>query len=181
MPTIVALARKTLPTATRDRVAAAMQRKSAAEAQADLQSLTRKVQAIVNQTPPAVPQPPKGPEIYSYDYHPGATKPDFNNANLLPTRELWKGDFVHMNSAPDVYYHSADCEFNPQTKYFFTSRNVPKKRLTNAEYQELTRLYRLMGRDEQRLAAGPPPPADVDRTLKDVAELSAQLAALPAK
>ena len=45
-----------------------------------------------------------------------------------------------------------DLEFNPMTKYFYTDRSLPKKKLTEAEMLEINRLYRIIGRDEQHLA-----------------------------
>jgi hypothetical protein len=49
------------------------------------------------------------------------------------------------------------------TKYFYTDRSLPKKRLGAAEMTEINRLYRIIGAREQdiaRLHAGqaPPPP-----------------------
>jgi hypothetical protein len=38
------------------------------------------------------------------------------------------------------------------TKYFYTDRSVPKKRLTEAEMLEINRLYRIIGHDEEQLA-----------------------------
>jgi len=37
------------------------------------------------------------------------------------------------------------------TKYFFTDRLVPKKRLTEAEMLEINRLYRIIGHGERQL------------------------------
>jgi hypothetical protein len=49
-------------------------------------------------------------------------------------------------------------EFNAMTKYFYTDRSTPKKRLGQAEMAEVNRLYRIIGAREQdlaRLHAGP--------------------------
>lgn len=56
-----------------------------------------------------------------------------------------------MTGAPGVYYRGVDCEFNSQTKWFYTSRVLPKKRLTDAEIQEVIRLYRFLGRCQREL------------------------------
>ena len=80
-----------------------------------------------------------------------------------------------MDEAPGVFYQSGDCEFNPQLKCFYTSRNVPKKRLTNAEYQELTRLLRQLGQQEQAVAKAAPPAGVAERITADLAALKAQL------
>ena len=37
------------------------------------------------------------------------------------------------------------------TKYFYTDRSVPKKKLTETEMLEINRLYRIIGRCEQQL------------------------------
>ena len=50
-----------------------------------------------------------------------------------------------------MFYHGPDCEFNSQTKFFYTNRELPKKRLTEAEYQELVRLYRFLGKCQRDL------------------------------
>ena len=38
------------------------------------------------------------------------------------------------------------------TKYFYTDRSVPKKKLTEEEMLEINRLYRIIGQDQDRLA-----------------------------
>jgi hypothetical protein len=173
-PRMVTLARRTLPNATPDKLSALIQRQTDA-ARAETETVTRQIQAIVNQTPPSVPKPPGGPEIYGYDFHPGATKPNFNTADLLSTRELWKGDYVYIQHVPGVYYRSADCEFNAQTKYFITNRDVPKKKLTDAEYRQLTALYRALGRDETIIASQAQRLADVGRASGELLALNTQL------
>ena len=174
-PQILALARPTLQQTTPDKVLAALQAKSVETARAEFDKTTRQVQGIVNQVPQIVPKLPARAESYHYGYHPGAAKPDFNTENLLATRELWKGEYVNMDEAPGVFYRSADCEFNPQTKYFYTSRNVPKKRLSDTEYKELTRLYHLLGQQEKAIASVTPPTRDAERVSSDLAALKAQL------
>ena len=174
-PAIAALARTTLAQATGDKVAAGLKDKAAKTARADFDKTTHQIQGIVNQVPPVVASVPAGAETYHYGYHPGASKPDFNTENLQGTRELWKGQYVNMDEAPGVFYRSADCEFNPQTKYFYTSRNVPKKRLSDGEYKELTRLYHLLGQQEKALADAAPPAGQAERVAADLATLKAQL------
>ena len=48
---------------------------------------------------------------------------------------------------------ASELEFNSMTKYFYVDRTAPKKRLSDAEMLEINRLYRIIGRDEQSLAA----------------------------
>ena len=155
-PQIAATARTTLANATPEKLAAAIQAQGAA-AHSEEESTMSKVRLIVNQTPPRVPTPPRGAETYHYGFHPGALTPDYAHADLVSTRELWKGEYVYMDTVPNVFYRSADCEFNPQTKFFFTSRDVPKKKLTDAEIAEVVRLY--PGHRGGRADAGRPAPA----------------------
>ncbi len=174
-PGIVALARPVLAGAAPDKVLTGLQGKAAAAARGEFDKTTRKVQAIVNQTPPIVPKPADDAEVYHYSYHPGANAPDYDAENLLATREIWKGEYAYIEGVPNVYYRSAECEFNPQTKYFYTSRTVPKKKLSDAEYGELTRLFHLLGQQQKAMANVPPPTADAERVFADLAALKAQL------
>ena len=175
-PQIAATARGTLANATPDRLAAAIQAQGTA-ARRELEAAMGRVRGIVNQTPPTVPRPPLGAESYHYGFHPGALTPDFAHADLYSTRELWKGDYVNMDTAPGVFYRSADCEFNPQTKFFYTNRDVPKKKLTDAEIAEVVRLYRAIAADQLVLAALPQRLHDAQGASADLLALNKQLAA----
>ncbi len=175
-PQIVALARPVLQQATPDRVLTGLQGKAASAARGEFDKTTKKVQGIVNQVPTIVSKPPAGAEVYHYAFHPGAEPPNYDAENLASTRELWKGEYAYIEGVPDVYYRSADCEFNPQTKFFYTSRAVPKKKLTDAEYAELTRLYHQLGQQQKAIASiSPPSTADAERVSADLATLKAQL------
>jgi len=44
-----------------------------------------------------------------------------------------------------------ELEFNSMTKYFYTDRTLPKKRLSDAEMNEINDLYRAIGRDGHAL------------------------------
>ena len=174
-PGIVACARATLQQATPDKVAAALQSKAGGAARAEFDKTTRQIQGIVNQAPQIVVPPPGSTEVYKYGFHPGANKPDYNAENLIGTREIWKGDYAYLDGAPGVFYRSADCEFNPQTKYFYLSRTVAKKRLSDAEYKELTRLYHLLGQQEKAMADAPTPAKEAEQVSDDLAKLKEQL------
>ena len=50
-----------------------------------------------------------------------------------------------------VTYPGRYLEFNAMTKYFYTDRTVPKKRLTRAEMEEINRRYRVIVRCESDL------------------------------
>ncbi|HMD53952.1 MAG TPA: hypothetical protein VKJ65_05330, partial [Phycisphaerae bacterium] len=52
---------------------------------------------------------------------------------------------------PGVVFLGNELEFNSRTKYFYTDRLVPKKRLTEAEMLEINQLYRVIGHCEQQL------------------------------
>ncbi len=174
-PQIVALARTTLQQATPDKVLAGFQNKATGAVRAEFDKTTRQVQAIVNQAPPVVAPPTGHKEVYHYAYHPGANKPDYNADNLIATREIWKGDYAYLEDVPGVFYRSADCEFNPQTKFFYLSRTVAKKKLSDAEYQELTRLYHLLGQQEKAMTDAPAATKDAERVSGDLAALKTQL------
>ena len=87
-------------------------------------------------------------------FHEGATKPDFNNVDVRRTRETsYDGkEYVTSDLNPGVVFHGDELEFNSMTKYFYTDRTVPKKKLTEAEMLEINRLYRIIGRCEQELS-----------------------------
>jgi hypothetical protein len=91
-------------------------------------------------------------------FHPGASVPDYANADISKTQEFpySKYEYVASNLHPDVAFLASDLEFNSMTKYFYTDRSVPKKRLTRSEMAEVNRLYRVIARcraDLRRLEA----------------------------
>jgi hypothetical protein len=90
-------------------------------------------------------------------FHPGADKPDFNTVDVRATQELPYDQFEYVTSDlnPGVVFPGHELEFNPMTKYFYTDRTVPKKKLTGAEMLEINRLYRIIGHDEEQLARQP--------------------------
>ena len=94
---------------------------------------------------------PPPAESWNYGFHPGATKPDFDKTDIVSGRQPYDVAYIQMEGNPNVFYRGADCEFNSQTKFFYTHRELPKKRLTDAEYQELVRLYRFLGKCQRDL------------------------------
>jgi hypothetical protein len=86
-------------------------------------------------------------------FHPGAMRPDFNNADVRATQKLDYIDAQYVSSDlnPGVCFLGAELEFNPMTKFFYTDRSVPKKRLTEDEMIEVNRLYRIIGQCEEKL------------------------------
>ena len=117
---------------------------------ADLDAAVARIRAIVNQVPPVVTKP-KDAESWHSGFHPGATKPDFDHTDIVSGREAYPGPYMSMDGVPGVFYLSAQCEFNSQTKFFYTNRQLPKKKLSDAEYQELVRLYRFVGKCQRDL------------------------------
>ena len=45
-------------------------------------------------------------------------------------------------------FRGSDLEFNPMTKYFYTDRSLPKKKLQEYEMLEINRFYRIIGQFE---------------------------------
>ena len=117
---------------------------------AEMDAAVARIRAIVNQVPPAVAKPPNETG-WIEGFHPGATKPDFDNTDIISGRQPYTVAYIQMDGAPDVFYRGADCEFNSQTKFFYTHRELPKKKLSDAEYQELVRLYRFVGKCQRDL------------------------------
>lgn len=81
-------------------------------------------------------------------FHPGANTPDFNNVDIRASQDLSfaSREYVTSDVTPGVVFLGKDLEFNPNTKLFYTNRNLPKHRLTDAQMQEINRLYRIIGR-----------------------------------
>jgi hypothetical protein len=128
------------------------------------------VKQIVNQPVEALTRP-AGADVAAFGpgwFHPGAMTPNFANPSfdVRRTQELPYARFTYVTSdiSPNVMYRGADLEFNAMTKYFYTDRSVPKKRLSEAEMLEINDLYHVIGRTERQLARlhGPAaaPPAD---------------------
>lgn len=86
-------------------------------------------------------------------FHDGAIKPDFNNVDVRATQEFpyASHEYVTSNLNPGVAFVGAELEFNSMTKFFYTDRSMPKKKLTEAEMLEINRLYRIIGQCEQQL------------------------------
>lgn len=110
-------------------------------------------------------------------FHEGASRPDFNTVDVRQTQELSyaKNKFVTSDLNPGIVFLGQDLEFNAMTKYFYTNRTLPKKKLTEAEMLEINRLYRIIGRCETDIAKLKMPPvtesaqaANPDATTEEV-------------
>lgn len=86
-------------------------------------------------------------------FHPGATIPDFDTVDVRQSQEFPYSDYDYVTSDlnPGVVFIGRQLEFNAMTKYFYTDRTVPKKRLTEAEMLEVNRLYRVIGHCEDEI------------------------------
>ncbi len=108
------------------------------------------VKSIVNQ--PVLTMPvAEGMNVTHWSdtwFHPGATVPNYEKADITKTQELPYSHYEYVTSKlhPDVAYLGSDLEFNSLTKYFYTDLTVPKKRLTQSEMAKINRLYRIIAR-----------------------------------
>jgi hypothetical protein len=86
-------------------------------------------------------------------FHPGATTPDFDNVDIRKTQEMPYDPYAYVSSAlnPGLAWVGSELEFNSMTKFFYTDRSVPKKKLTEREMLEVNRLYRIIGRCEDQI------------------------------
>jgi len=104
-----------------------------------------RVKEIVNQPVMAIPETRDMEHVGSgHDwFHPGAIKPDFDTVDVRKTQDTSnydKYDYVTSDLNRGVVFPAKAIEFNSMTKYFYTDRSVPKKKLTDAEMLEINRL-----------------------------------------
>jgi hypothetical protein len=134
---------------------------------AERETAIHQVEKIVNQTVPAY-RVTDGMRYSVYKpgwFHEGAIKPDFNNVDVRTTRETSnyeQNEYVTSDLNPGLVWRGRDLEFNPMTKYFYTNRTFPKKKLTEAEMVEINRLYRIIGKCENQLYPAPKTAANTD-------------------
>lgn len=122
---------------------------------AELDAAADKAKAIINQPVAAYRRTP-GMDVGIYSpgwFHEGATKPNFKNVDVRQSQELiyTKHQYVTSDLNPGLVFLGRDLEFNGMTKYFYTNRSLPKKRLTEAQMLEVNRLYRIIGECEQKI------------------------------
>jgi hypothetical protein len=124
--------------------------------QATLNDAMARVRFIINQPVPQFPMTPEMDVAYYPDgwFHPGAIRPDFNTVDVRTTQDTHYAEHRYATSAlnPGVCFPGDELEFNSMTKYFYTDRSLPKKKLTGAEMIEINRLYRIIGTCEEKLA-----------------------------
>ena len=129
---------------------------------ADMNGAIEKVKVIVNQRVGALKRAPGMQVSVSSPgwFHDGATKPDFSAVDVRTTQETPYANkpYVTSDLNPGYVFIGSQLEFNSMTKYFYTDRSVPKKKLTEAEMLEINRLYRIIGECEKKLFRLQPPP-----------------------
>jgi hypothetical protein len=123
---------------------------------AEMEQAIHQVEKIVNQPVTAYRRTP-GMDVGRFQggwFHPGAITPNFDTVDVRQTQdtsEYRKSEWVTSDLNPGIVWRGTDVEFNSMTKYFYTNRNVPKKKLTDAEMQEINRLYRIIGHCQHEL------------------------------
>jgi hypothetical protein len=120
----------------------------------DAAAARQRVIDIVNQPVTHLPRTAEAGIFSPGWFHDGAIKPDFNNVDVRATQEFTydSSSYVTSDLNPSEMFVGRDLEFNAMTKYFYTDRTLPKKRLSEAEMLEINRLYRIIGRDEHAVA-----------------------------
>jgi len=127
-----------------------------ADAKVLMDAAIARVKDIVNQPVMSVPETRDMESVGSgHDwFHPGAIKPNFDTVDVRKTQDTSNYDkynYVTSELNPGVVFPAKTIEFNSMTKYFYTDRSLPKKKLTEAEMLEINRLYRIIGQCEKRL------------------------------
>jgi len=122
----------------------------------ELNNAVLRVEQIVNQPVTQLTQTPEM-SVSTYSpgwFHPGAERPDFKTVDIRATQDLnyAKNQYVTSDLNPGAVFLGKELEFNSKTKYFYTDRSLPKKKLTEAEMLEINRLYRVIAHDEDELA-----------------------------
>jgi hypothetical protein len=128
----------------------------------EMDAAIHQVERIVNQPVTAYRQiPDMHVSVFKEGwFHPGAAKPNFDTVDIRQSQETpyAKYQYVSSDLNPGIAFVGPQLEFNSMTKYFYTNRTLPKKKLTQAEMEEINRLYRIIGRCEHQLALPEPPP-----------------------
>ena len=115
-----------------------------------------RVQAIVNQPVTRLARTPDmNVKVYAPGwFHADAQRPNFNSVDVRVTQQAsYDGDgYVTSDLNPGLVFVGRELEFNSMTKYFYTDRTVPKRKLTGPEMLEINRLYRIIGQGEEQLS-----------------------------
>ena len=157
LPMLVLCTFQTIAASTEDEIAALKAQRNDA---------IFKVQDIVNQPITHLKRTPDMVDVGDYQdgwFHPGAITPDFDTVDVRATQQLSdysERKYVTSPANPGEVFLGSELEFNPMTKYFYTDRSLPKKKLTEAEMLEINQQYRIIGHCNARLLAlaDPDPP-----------------------
>jgi hypothetical protein len=125
---------------------------SVADAMRRIDKAVARVRDLVNrpvESAPITPELRQMAGVFREGWFPqGAQLPAFSGADIrksqdlsLYTREEWCTSSLTL----DRVFKESQCEFNPQTKFFYMDYSLPKKRLTDEEMQEVNRLYHQIG------------------------------------
>jgi hypothetical protein len=154
---------------------------------AEMNDAVEQVKRIVNEPVPALARTPDARvSVFRPGwFHEGATRPNFLSVDVRATQQFPYDKFEYVTSEqnPGLMFRGRDLEFNGMTKYFYTDRSTPKKRLDPPEMAEINRLYRVIGSCEQELARlrGEPDPAGNGSPVRRPAVAVAPLAPPPAE
>src|SRR5215469_16747066 len=139
--------------------------------QLQLTNAWHQVEAIVNQPVRAYRRDPGYHVSVSTPgwFHPGASTPDFNRVDIRKSQELiYTSPWVSSDVTPNMMFRGSDLEFNANTKLFYTNRDLPKKKLTEAEMLQINSLYRTIGQCQSEIdRLQNPPEAATDTTAAD--------------
>jgi hypothetical protein len=129
--------------------------------QQQLTNAWHQVETIVNQPVPAFRREP-GYDVSIYSpgwFHPGAIIPAFNTVDVRKSQELpYTSPWVSSDLTPNVMFQGRDLEFNSMTKLFYTNRSLPKKKLNEAEMEQINSLYRTIGHSQSEIQRLQNPP-----------------------
>jgi hypothetical protein len=113
-----------------------------------LDAVLAEVRRIVNQPATAYPMTDDlRAKVTVYPagwFQPGADVPGFATVDIQATQILTyaQDEWVTSNLTPGVAFRGEDLEFNSMTKFFYTDRSLPKRKLTQAEMRRVNALYR---------------------------------------
>jgi hypothetical protein len=126
-----------------------------ATVQSRMDEAVARVKEIVNQPVTHLSRTPDmRVAVYSPGwFHEGAETPDFASVDIRATQELIysKYEYVSSDLNPDEAFIGSELEFNSMTKYFYTDRTLPKRRLNEDEMLEINGLYRTIAQCTQQI------------------------------
>jgi len=131
--------------------------KSVVELQLEMTNAFHQVAAIVNRPPRAFARTSQMDTTVFENgwFHAGATKPDFSNVDVRQSQEVYSARYKSKYVASDLnlkmVFLTEEIEFNAATKFFYTNRTLPKRKLTEAEMLQINDLYRIIGRCERAI------------------------------